>query len=324
MSDASVRSTAFSAFSGLIRQKRFWPYLAAVFVYLVISRISGNAEATLAASMSFASFFILVGIGQMLVITTGPGNIDLSIPYTIALAGLIAMKTMNEVNANILMGFAAGIAAGAVIGVVNYILIRLILMPPMIATLSSSFIVRTLSIVFFRGLQIKPPTALARFANAKIAGAPVIFLIVLCVAALMAAVLARSRYGRSIHAIGQNMRAAWLSNISVMRVKLLTYMLCGIFAAATGVLLSGFIGGATLDMGDEYMMYSIAVVVLGGSSIAGGDSNVSGIVGASLFLYLLVNLLNIMGLGISLRNIITGLIIIAIIFIGGERASKKS
>ncbi|GHS85271.1 ABC transporter permease [Synergistales bacterium] len=309
----------------LLKQKKVWPYIAAVVVYVAIERVSSAATATLAASMSFASFFILVGIGQMLVITTGPGNIDLSIPYTIALSGLIAMKTMNEVDSNIFIGLLAGIAAGAVIGAMNYLLIRLILMPPMIATLASSFIVRTLSIVWFRGLQIKPPRALSALVNVKIAGFPLIFIFAILVAVIMAAILSRSRYGRSIHAIGQNIKAAWLSNINVMRVKFLTYMLCGVFAAVTGVLLAGFIGGATLDMGDEYMMYSIAVVVLGGSSIAGGDSNVSGIVGASLFLYLVVNFLNIMGLGISLRNIITGLIIIAIIFAGGDSVfiSKK-
>ena len=305
------------------KQKKFWPYWAAVLIYIAIEAASGSASATLVASMSFASFFILVGIGQMLVITLGPGNIDLSIPYTIALSGLIAMKTMNAADSYIALGFMAGLAAGAAVGAVNYILIRLILMPPMIATLSSSFIVRTLSIVFFRGLQIKPPAALTRFVNIKTAGVPLIFIIVLAVAVLMSVVLAKTRYGRSIHAIGQNIKAAYLSNIAVTRVKILTYMLCGVFAALTGVLLSGFVGGATLDMGDEYMMYSIAVVVLGGSSIAGGNSNVSGIVGASIFLYLIVNFLNIMGLGISLRNIITGLIIIAIIFASGESILKK-
>ena len=307
---------AFSSFpvATLLSQKKLWPYWAAFLIYVAIGMVSGSASATLIASMSFASFFILVGIGQMLVITLGPGNIDLSVPYTIALSGLIAMKTMNAADSNIALGFAAGLTAGAAVGAVNYVLIRLILMPPMIATLSSSFIVRTLSIVFFRGLQIKPPVALARFVNVKAGGVPLIFIIALAIAFLMSIVLAKTRYGRSIHAIGQNIKAAYLSNIAVTRIKLLTYMICGVFAALTGVLLSGFTGGATLDMGDEYMMYSIAVVVLGGSSIAGGNSNVSGIVGASVFLYLLVNFLNIVGLGISLRNIITGLIIIAIIF----------
>ena len=319
----SERTVSLLSVTTFLRQKKFWPYWAAILICIAIEAVSGSASATLTASMGFASFFILVGIGQMLVVTMGPGNIDLSIPYTIALSGLIAMKTMNETDARIALGFMAGLAAGAVVGAVNYILIRLILMPPMIATLSSSFIVRTLAIVFFRGLQIKPPVTLTRLVNVKAAGIPLLFIIVLSIAVLMSIVLAKTRYGRSIHAIGQNIKAAYLSNIAVSRIKLLTYTICGVFAALTGVLLSGFIGGATLDMGDEYMMYSIAVVVLGGSSIAGGNSNVTGIVGASIFLYLVVNFLNIVGLGISLRNIITGLIIIAIIFASGESIFKE-
>jgi ribose transport system permease protein len=265
-------------------QKWMWSYIGVIILYVIISIVSANSLQTLAASISFASFFILVGIGQMLVITTGPGNIDLSIPYTIALAGSVAMKLMNEVNGNILLGILAGLAVGALVGAFNFSLIRGALMPPMIATLASSFIVRTLSIVFFRGLQIKPPKGLERFVNLKIGFLPVMFLLVLAVVSVMHLVLSRSCYGRNIHAIGQNIRAAWLSGVRVTVNKMTTYMLSGVFAALTGILLAAFSGGATLDMGDEYMLNSIAVVVLGGSSIAGGNSNVPGIVGASVLL----------------------------------------
>jgi ribose transport system permease protein len=193
----------------------------------------------------------------------------------------------------------------------------------MIATLASSFIVRTLSIVFFRGLQIKPPKGLERFVNLKIGFLPVMFLLVLAVVSVMHLVLSRSCYGRNIHAIGQNIRAAWLSGVRVTVNKMTTYMLSGVFAALTGILLAAFSGGATLDMGDEYMLNSIAVVVLGGSSIAGGNSNVPGIVGASVLLYLIVNLLNILGLGAGLRFIFTGLVIVGIIFASGERMRRQ-
>jgi ribose transport system permease protein len=110
-----------------------------------------------------------------------------------------------------------------------------------------------------------------------------------------------------------------LTGISVNRRKLLTYILSGVFSAITGCLLAAFSGGATLDMGNEYMLNSIAVVVLGGSSMAGGDSNVPGIIGASILLYLIVNTLNILGLSISLRYIFTGLAIVGIIIASGER-----
>lgn len=309
--------------NALASRKWLWSYIGAVLVFAVISAVSGNPLGTLAASITFASFFVLVGMGQMLVITTGPGNIDLSVPYTLAMAGSVAMKIMNEADGNILVGLAAGLAVGALVGAFNFALIRAMLMPPMIATMASSFIVRTLSIVFFRGLQIKPPVGLERLVNFKLGAVPVLFLFVLAIALAMHLILNRTPYGRYIHAIGQNIKAAWLSGIDVTGNKLATYILCGVFSSLTGVLLAAFSGGATLDMGDEYMMNSIAVVVLGGSSIAGGNSNIPGIVGASVLLYLIVNLLNILGLGASLRSIFTGIVIVAIIFASGERMRRR-
>jgi ribose transport system permease protein len=313
-----------SALKSLLAHKWLWSYLGAITVFGVIAATSQNSLLTLYASISFATFYILVGIGQMLVITTGPGNIDLSIPNTIAFSASLGFALMNETNANIPYGALVGIAGGGAIGLFNYALIRFILMPPMIATLASSLIVRSLSIIYFRGMQIKPPAGLAWFVNYRVGGTiPVIFVVALALAALMQLILTRTQYGRYIHAIGQNLKAAWLCGVNVKRYKLITYALSGVFAGLTGILLAAFSGGATMSMGDEYMLNSIAVVVMGGSSIAGGDSNVIGIVGSSVLLYLIVNLLNILGMEAGLRYIFTGVVIIGIIFLSGEKISRR-
>ncbi len=303
--------------------KWLWSYVGVVIAYLVITAVSSDAIGTLTASASFASFFILVGMGQMLVITLGPGNIDLSIPYTIGLAGFVAMKVMNAANNEIALGILAGLVVGAAVGAFNFGLIRMVRVPPMIATLASGFIVQTLAIVFFRGLQIKPPDSLSHFVTMRLSIVPLLFLLVLAIAVVMHFVLMRSRFGRHLHAIGQNTKAASLAAIRVDANKLVTYILCGTFAGLTGILLSAFGGGVTLGMGHEYLLNSIAVPVIGGSSIAGGNSNVPGIVGASLLLLLILYLLDILGIAVGLRYIITGFIILAIIFAGGERTRRK-
>ncbi|MDR3077789.1 MAG: ABC transporter permease [Planctomycetota bacterium] len=313
-----------STLRSLLARKWLWSYLGAVAVFIIIAAVSNNPWSTLSASISFATFYILVGIGQMLVITTGPGNIDLSIPNTIAFSASLGFTLMAADNANIPYGALAGVAGGAVIGVFNYALIRFILMPPMIATLASSLVIRSLSIIYFRGMQVKPPAGLEWFVNYRLAGlAPVVFVLALAIALAMQTAITRTQYGRYIHAIGQNLKAAWLCGVNVKRYKLITYALSGVFAGFTGILLAAFTGGATLSMGDEYMLNSIAVVVMGGSSIAGGDSNVIGIVGASVLLYLIVNLLNILGMEAGLRYIFTGVVIIAIIFLSGEKIRRR-
>ena len=94
-------------------------------------------------------------------------------------------------------------------------------------------------------------------------------------------------------------------------------------AALAGIVLSGFSGGAALNMGEEFLLASIAVVVIGGTSVAGGRASVPGIWGAALFMYLLVTMLNIFGASAGVRLIMTGAIIIAVIVLaGGETRSK--
>jgi ribose transport system permease protein len=89
--------------------------------------------------------------------------------------------------------------------------------------------------------------------------------------------------------------------------------MCGLLAGVCGFLVAGFSGGAALNMGAEYLLSSIAVVVIGGTSVSGGFAHVPGLWGAAMFLFLLVTMLNTFGLGADLRLILTGLVIIAVI-----------
>jgi ribose transport system permease protein len=126
-------------------------------------------------------------------------------------------------------------------------------------------------------------------------------------------------FGRWILSVGQNQRAAQLSGVPINAVRFGVYVLSAILASVAGFLLASFSGGANLNMGTEYMLMSIAVVVIGGSSIAGGNSNVPGIWGAALFMFLIVSMLNSYGLGAGVRLILTGLIIVTVV----SFASKK-
>ena len=294
-----------------------------IFAITLIANQGSGASQIVSAALAFGSFYALVGIGQMFVITSGPGNIDLSVPSNIALSGAVAMSIMGGSDAMIPLGLLAALGCGAAIGGVNYALISILRIPPIIATLSSSFVVQSLAIVHGRGLRITPPPLLAEIATGRVAGIPILSVLVIALAGVMALVLHRSVYGRFLRAIGQNMNAAGLAGIRVGLVRCGTYVLCAVFAALCGVLLAAFSGGASLNMGEEYLLASIAVVVIGGTSVAGGFSNVSGIWGAALFLYLLVTMMNTLGVGTGLRQILTGLIIVAVITLAGSRRGVR-
>jgi len=309
----------------LLRQPWIWSFVAAAAVFLITiayTRGQGASE-ILSSALAFATFTIIVGLGQMMVITSGPGNVDLSIPATITLSGVVAMKVMDTDGAMLIPGILAALAAAAAVGIFNYGLIRLLRIPPIIATLAASFIVLSTAISYGRGIRIKPPPVLDDFATTRIVGIPLAALLVLALSIVLAVVLKRSVYGRSLLATGQNDRAAWLASLSVDRTRLATYVLSALLAGICGILLSGFSGGAALNMGEEFLLASIAVVVIGGTSVAGGRASLPGIWGAALFMYLLVTMLNTFGASAGVRLIMTGLIIIAVIVItGGEKQAR--
>jgi len=318
-------STMTASLKNLTQKPWIWSYLGMIVVWLATVAYTGGqgGGAVITAALSFATFTVIVGIGQMFVITTGPGNVDLSIPANIALSGAVAMKVMDGSNEMLLVGLLASLGCGLGVGVFNYGLIRVLRIPPIIATLSASFLVMSTAISYGRGLKIKPPTLLSDFATLQVYGIPVLALVVVGLAVVMSVVLHRTLYGRSVLAIGQSMRAAWLAGINVERIRFATYVLSALMAALCGFVLAGFSGGASLNMGEEYLLASIAVVVIGGTSVAGGKANVPGIWGAALFMFMLVTMLNTFGASAGIRLIMTGLIIVAVITIAGGDKSQR-
>ncbi|MGI6851463.1 ABC transporter permease [Mesorhizobium sp. 1B3] len=302
-----------------------WAYVGALAVWLATISFTGGRGGgeVLTAALSFATFSVIVAIGQMYVITLGPGNVDLSIPAAMTLAGAVSMKIMDTQDSMIFIGLLAALACGIAVGVFNYALIRLLRIPPIIATLSSSFIVLSAAISYSRGIRIKPPPLLADFTTAVVAGIPVLALVMVLVTVIMSVVLHRTIYGRTVTAVGQNARAARLAGLPVDLTRFATYVLCGAFAGLNGYLLSGFSGGAALNMGTEYLLASIAVVVIGGTSVAGGFANLPGLWGAAMLLFLLVTMLNTFGFGAGIRLVLTGLIIIGVITLAGGKRVKS-
>ena len=309
----------------LLAKPWVWSFVAALSVWLATIAVTAGASTggLSQAALTFAAFSVIVGVGQMFVITLGPGNIDLSVPATMTLSGTVTLKYMNTDNGLILQGLVIAILIGTAIGILNYALIKLLRIPPIIATLSMSFIVQSTAIWTNRGLRIKPPAIMADFTTTGTFGIPNVALIALAISAIAWVLLHRTIYGRWIAAIGQSLPAARMAGIPVDGTRLVTYIFCAILAAICGYLLSCFSGGAALNMGAEYLLMSIAVVVIGGTAVAGGDSNVPGIWGASLFMFLVVSMLNTYGFGAGVRLVMTGFIIITVILLASGRQGAR-
>jgi ribose transport system permease protein len=294
-----------------------------VWIASIIFTRGYGAEGMITAGLALAVFSVITGVAQMFVITLGPGNVDLSLPANIGLASAVAMKVMGGSDSMIAVGLLAALASGSGIGIANYLLIWLLRIPPIIATLSASFIIQSIGISYGRGLQVKPPPAFADVTTAQIGGIPLLAIGTVIFTIGVGVLLHRTIYGRSVLAIGQNPRAAWLAGIAVQRIRLATYVLSGALGGICGALLAGYFRGSSLEIGDEYLLTSIALVVIGGTSVSGGRANVAGLWGAGLFLVLLLTMLNTFGVSAGIRFLVTGLVIIGVIIAaGGQKAER--
>ncbi|AZO75637.1 ABC transporter permease [Mesorhizobium sp. M1D.F.Ca.ET.043.01.1.1] len=299
-----------------------WSFVAAFATWLacVLWADGRGAVDLVRIACTFAAFTSLVSFGQMLVITSGPGQIDLSIPSVIVMASTISMVVMNGEDRLIFAGLAAALAASLVVGAVNHGLIRFIGIPPIIATLASGLIVMSVATSIGRDSKISPPEMFAAAVNFKLAaGFPLVGLFTIIVGVVIALMLVRSRYGRALGAVGQNERAARFSGIDVQRVRLITYAASALLAGVTGTLIAGYAGGNSLDQGAEYLLQTVAVVVIGGTLVTGGRASTAGIIGASLFMFFLVALLNTTGANAGVRTLLTGGVIMLVTTLVGNR-----
>lgn len=301
--------------------RRYFPawtygFVAAVLMLIVIGVQSGAGSIgpTLTVALAFGALSVLVGTGQMFVITSGAGNLDLSVPSVLTLAAYVSMAVMDR-SGSILLGIASALAVGVVAGCLNFAAIRFLRLPPIIATLAWSFIFQSFAYNLGGEATLKPPQALSTFTTLRLGPMQVMPLTVMLLSALAALVLVYTLWGRNLLATGQNERAAHFAGIKVGPVRLLAYVICGMTAGLTGFLLSGFTGGAALNMGNTYLMESIAIVALGGTSVAGGQANAIGIWGAALFFNLMGTMLNIFQAGAGVRFVLMGVLIVLIVAI---------
>jgi predicted ABC-type sugar transport system permease subunit len=219
----------------LSRRPWIWSFAGALLVWLAAIQFTGGygAGGMLTAALSLAVFTVIVGFGQMFVITLGPGNVDLSLPANIGLASAVAMKVMGGEDSMVALGLLAALASGLCVGIVNFLLIWALRIPPIVATLSASFVIQSVDISYGRGLQIKPPPGFADFANILVFGVPLLAILTLLLAVGAGLALHRTVYGRSVLAIGQNIRAARLAGVRSSRRDLRPMPSAARWAAST-------------------------------------------------------------------------------------------
>lgn len=263
--------------------------------------------------LQVGSFLGIVAAGLMVVILLG--HIDLSVPWTLTAAAMMATAVGGP------WAFPAGIGVGLLVGIVNGLGVAYLRVPSMIFTLGMNAVMRGLMVAHTGGFA--PQTAatdlMQYLAVARIGGViPVALLVWLLVSVAIVMILTRTTLGRSIYAIGNRERAAYLSGIDTNRVILIAFALSGAAAGLAGVLLAGYSTKAYQGMGDAYLLPAIAAVVIGGTHILGGRGRYLGTLMGVILIVLLNSVLSIMQMPEAGRQIIYGCVIISMLLVYGR------
>ena len=296
-------------------------YLSVVVVVVVTQLVlgrtltNGNYYNTV---LVLSSFLAVLALGQGCVILTG--GLDLSLPWVIALSGILVSSLSAGSNEALLFAVPLALAAGCVVGLLNGAGIVFLGLSPFVMTLAMNGILQGIALLYANGTPdgFAAP-ALRQFMSAKVMGVTpvVLFMVVFVVFAIL--LTTKTAFGRRIYAIGNSERAAVLSGINVKSTILWVYVLSGFCGALVGILLSGLAGQASLGMGDDYLLPSIAAVVIGGTLITGGRGTYAGMLGGVLLLTSLQTLLAGTTLPTSTRSIVYGLVILGAVVALRER-----
>ena len=274
--------------------------------------------------LKVASFLGVIATGMMLVILLG--QIDLSVPWVVAMGGMMACAAAAYGDIGLMLAIPFGIICGVAIGFVNGIGVAYLRIPSMIITLATNAVAQGLMIVYTGGFSPQdsaPPSIRYLATGFTIPGVPNAVVVWAIIGAAMVFTLSRTTFGRAIYGIGNRERAAYLSGIDTRRVVMIAFAISGGLSACGGVLLAGYASKAAQAMGDAYLLPSIAAVVLGGTSILGGRGSYLGTIAGVILITLLQSILSVMQMQEWGRQVIYGVVIIAMLLLYGRAQATR-
>ena len=266
----------------------------------------------------FAAILGLMAAGQTLVMLTG--GVDLSVATTATTAAFMISSYATDGAAKAI-GMALVVGLG--IGLVNGIGVALFRVNPLIMTLGVSTVTLGALTIYSQTRFLAPAPDLVKKLGSErfFTYVPYNLLVWVPVAALIVLGLRYSGFGRMIYAVGDNAVACRLAGVRTWQVLLAVYALCGMLSAAAGILLVGFNDAADLGIATPFLLPSVAAVVIGGTSIFGGVGGYAGTILGALILTVLDSLLTILNASQAVRQILYGLIILALAAIYARAAS---
>jgi ribose transport system permease protein len=280
--------------------------------------------------INITAFLGIIAAGQTIVILAGDEGIDLSVGTTVTLAAILTAVVANKSDARLPLALLAALTSGALVGLINGIGVVVLRIHPVVMTLSVSGVTMGAILAIYRGVvQGGAGPAFNSFIalplkifgkNIGFTGAVISWV---GVSIILWFILNKTKFGKDIYAIGVNREAAHLSGVRVTRTAILAYVLCGFFSAFGGFIVLGYIQSVYFIIGDAYLFPSIAAVVLGGTVLAGGEGSYWGTMSGALVLTVLDSILTSSQVDVSVRQIVLGVLLLAVISMYGRQKALR-
>lgn len=300
--------------------------LAAMCIFLIVFPTTRNTFLTSKNVLNIlrqnaSNLFLATGMTMVIIL----GGIDLSVGSVIALSGCVAAGCVEFLGLPEIVGFAAAILVGGIVGVFNGTVISKTDIPPFIVTLASMNIAKGIALVYTQGAPIRCMTDAFKFPGAGYVGSiptPVILMLIIFIIAAL--IINRTKLGRHIYAVGGNAQAAKFSGINVEKVKFRVYAYTGLMAGIAGVVVASRLYSGQPTAGDGAEMDAIAAVVVGGTSMSGGSGKIGGTLIGVLIIGVLNNGLNLMGVDSNWQYIVKGMVILMAVYVDFIRNKKAA
>jgi ribose transport system permease protein len=302
-------------------------WIAVILLYLVSGLISpGMFQVSQALNiLQIAAFLGIVAIGQTLALLVG--GIDLSVAGVVTMSNIVVTSLMVGRSDTLIPALAISLLLAAAVGLINGSLITLARVTPLVATLGTNSILFGAALVYTGGAphgSISPEFAVC--GQGHLFGLPVSTIYWIAIGLAMAWITRQTTFGRRLYAVGANPTAARLMGVPINRILIATYVLSSVMACLGGLLLTSYIGSPSLGIGDQFLLTSVAAVVVGGTALSGGSGSILGTIGGAIFITELNSFTNIVRVSTGSRFVLQGAVIALSVLmyhlVGSKRTSS--
>lgn len=314
----------FSGLHAFTRRSEFSVLIGLVAIFIIMSFASPFflKVTNIMNVLQQISRYGIISVGMALVMITG--GIDLSVGYIVALCACMAAHLTTNVGLPWPAVLLAVLLLGALIGLVNGLLVTRVKLWPFIVTLATSKIVSGCVLLLTNGMPIHIESPLCVLGSGYLGPVPVSVIMMFLIIILGTIFASKTQTGRNVYAIGNNERAAALSGIHVERIKTLVYVICGLLCAFCGIVVAGNLQSADASLGAGYETDVIAAVVIGGVSMNGGEGSIWGALIGAMIIGILKNAFILLKVSSYWQSVVIGIVIIAAVTIDHLRTIRKA